>query len=623
MVALGRVERLLVSEWAAKNIVLELGTTPDPGEWDNDRAPYQVGMMDAVCDPAVEDVVLMTSAQVGKTSIILNILGYFMDQDPCAILSVLPTVELGEVWSKDRLTPMIRSSPALRNKVRAWKSRDTDNTILHKRFPGGQLAVVGANAPSSLAMRPVRVVVCDEVDRFPASAGSEGDPVALAFKRTENFWNRKRIIVSSPTIRGMSRIEEAWNQSDQRRFHVACPHCGTYQTLKWNPADGKGGVVYSRDEEGKAILDTVRYECGECHEKIEEFDKHGMMANGEWRAEFPGRKIRGFHINALYSPWRSWAALVEEWEGVRKNPERLKVFVNTVLGETWEETGEGVEMGTLKGRLEKYPTEAAKPPYKFPVPTGGGALVAAVDVQQDRLEIAVKSFGEGEESWLIEYSVLMGDPGAVGTWDKLDTWFRAGRWTHEKGRVLTLDVAVIDSSFQTDMVYRFTGPREGAYPFPVLPIKGAQGPREVVGKPSRSERYRVKLYVLGVDTAKDIVFSRLRTRVAGPGYMHLPHWVEDEDLEQLTAERAVRRWHKGRGWVREYIKTRERNEKLDLEVYSLGGYRILGSALAKIIKARAAEWAQPVIVAATEQKAEEVARPRQQRRNAWVTRWKR
>lgn len=613
MAAHGTVERLTVSQWSAKNIILERGVSPDPGEWDNARAPYQVGMMDALCDPDVEDVVLMTSAQVGKTTVLLNVVGYFIDQDPCPMLVCLPTVELAEVWSKDKLAPMIRSSAALRKKVRAWKSKDSENTILHKSFAGGQLAAVGANAPSSLAMRPCRLVLCDEVDRFPASAGTEGDPVALAFKRTENYYNRKRVIVSSPTIRGMSRIEEAYKESDQRHYHVACPGCGTSQVLKWNPADGKGGIVFSRDEAGKAMLETVRYECGTCHRLIEDYEKYDMLAGGKWVADFPERRIRGFHINALYSPWRPWAGLVEEWDKIQKNPERLKVFVNTVLGETWEESGESIEAHTLKGRVEKYAGQ---------VPRGVGALVAAVDVQQDRLEIAVKGFGVGEESWLIEHGVLAGDPGDAKVWHVLDTYLRTKRWTHENGRELGLDIAVVDSSFQTDMVYRFTGAREGAYPFPIFPIKGASGPREVVGKPSRSERYRVKLYVLGVDTAKDIVFSRLRLRVAGHGYMHLPHWVEEEYLEQLASERAVRRWHKGRGWVREYIKTREHNEALDLEVYALAGVRILGSALAQVIGARAEEWAGEVEGKAKE-RAKETGPRRRPSGSSWVNRWRR
>jgi phage terminase large subunit GpA-like protein len=330
-------------------------------------------------------------------------------------------------------------------------------------------------------------------------------------------------------------------------------------------------------------------------------------------------------VNALYSPWRPWRDLVDEWEKVRKNPERLKVFVNTVLGETWEEVGEGIEVGHLRGRVEKYAGE---------VPTGVGALVAAVDVQQDRLEIVVKGFGDGEESWLIEHSVIAGDPGDGGTaagpapgavWGKLDTYLRTRRWTHERGRTLALDVAVVDSSFLTDNVYRFTGAREGGYPIPVLALKGASGPREIVGKPTRSERYKIKLYVVGVDTAKDLVFSRLRQRVAGPGYMHLPHWVEEEYLEQLTAERAVRRWRKGRGWVREWQKTRERNEALDLEVYALAGVRILGSGLARIIGKRAEEFATPVEPQpGGEAKPTPEARPTRNRRRpgSWVNRWR-
>jgi phage terminase large subunit GpA-like protein len=604
-------KKIIVSEWAQANVYLERGTTPDPGEWDNTRAPYQVGMMDAVCDPAVEDVVMMTSAQIGKTTILLNVIGYFIDQDPSPMLVVLPTVELGEAWSKDRLAPMVRSCPSLKAKVRSAKSRDSENTILQKRFMGGSLAVVGANAPSGLAMRPVRILICDEVDRFPASAGSEGDPIALARKRTENYYNRKNVDVSTPTVKGLSRIEEEFKQSTQNRYHVPCPRCGEFQVLKWNPADGKGGVIWKALEDGTPDLESVRYQCGVNKCEVEEWEKQEMLERGEWRAAYPGRRKVGFHINALYSPWRRWAEIVEEWDGAKKNPERLKVFVNTVLGETWEESGEKVEADTLKARRYKFAAE---------VPRGVGAIVVSIDVQTDRFEIVAKGYGKGEESWLVDHATLAGDPGQGKMWDRLDTYLRAVTWVHESGRRVGPDIVVIDSGFQTDMVYRFTGAREEGWRCSCIALKGMSGVREIVGKPSRSERYRVKFYVVGVDTAKDIVFARFRQRAMGPGYIHLPDWAEDEYIEQLASEVSRRRWAKGRGWIREYHKTRERNEGLDLEVYALAGFRLLGSAFTTIVEARAAEWAKKVEPG----EVVEVKEPKERRRRGggWVTRWK-
>lgn len=608
--------RMLVSEWAAESIVLTKDVTPDPGKWDNNRAPYQAEMMDAILEPGVEDVVFETSSQIGKTSIIGNVLGYFIDHDPTLILVVQPTVELGQAWSKERLVPMIEASERLRDKVSEAKSRDSDNTIMSKKIRGGgRLNVTGANAPGGLAMRPVRVVLCDEVDRFPNSAGSEGDPVALAFKRTENFWNRKRILTSTPTLKGMSRIEEAYNESDRRRFFVPCPACGTMQTLKFNPSGGHGGLVWQYDVDGKPMLDTVRYECANdaCRSQIEEIDKPAMLAAGEWVPEFPERKVRGYHINALYSPWRRWDEIVVEWESARKNPERLKVFVNTVLGETWEEEGTGYKADALAARAEKYAAE---------VPDGVGVLVAAVDVQVDRLEVVVKGFGAGEETWLIDHAVIPGDPEESRVWDELDTYIRKP-WKNARGRECFVECTTIDSGgHHTERVYRFTEPRAKRH---VYAVKGSAGPRELVGRPSMSERYRTRLYVVGVDTAKDMIFGRLRVRVPGPGYMHLPDSVTREYVEQLVAEKAVKRWRKGRGWVREWTKVRERNEALDLEVYALAALHILGRALIRILPERAKAWAEegggegP----GTPQGGPKDAAPGVRRRSGWVSGWRR
>ncbi len=294
-----------------------------------------------------------------------------------------------------------------------------------------------------------------------------------------------------------------------------------------------------------------------------------MLEQGQWRPTAEGDgKTAGFHLSSLYSPigWRSWEDIVREFLAAKRDPSLLKTWVNTVLGETWEEEGDGIEPDSLKARIEDYPAE---------VPSGVGVLVASVDVQGDRLECKVKGYGAAEESWLIAYSQFHGDPGRQEVWNELDGFLRQ-EFEHQSGVKLKITAVGIDSGgLHTEQAYRFCKARSGRR---IWALKGgSMRGKEVVGRPSDKNRYRTKLFLVGTDTAKDIVFSRMRIRTPGPGYMHLPAWVDDEYIEQLTSERAIRKYVKGRGTVREYVKTRERNEALDLEVYCLATLYTLGT----------------------------------------------
>jgi len=244
---------LTVSEWADQKRRLSSESSAEAGQWRTSRAPYQKGIMDALNESNVHSVVVMSSAQVGKTELILNVLGFHIDYDPSPILVIQPTLEMAESFSKDRLAPMIRDTKALRGKVKDAKSRDSNNTLLHKKFPGGHISLAGANSPASLASRPIRIVLCDEVDRYPTSAGSEGDPVNLARKRTATFYNKKVILASTPTLKNASRIEAAYEETDKRRYHVPCPDCGQFQHLKWKQ------IKWDKDK-----LDYTAYYCEAC-----------------------------------------------------------------------------------------------------------------------------------------------------------------------------------------------------------------------------------------------------------------------------------------------------------------------------------------------------------------------
>ena len=310
-----------------------------------------------------------------------------------------------------------------------------------------------------------------------------------------------------------------------------------------------------------------------------------MLERGEWRATAEGEsRTVGFHVSALYSPlgWKSWGKCATEFVAAKEDPFRLKTWVNTVLGECWEERGDSVSAGDLASRRERFAAE---------VPTGVGVLVAAVDVQGDRLEVAVKGYGAGEESWLIAFTQIHGDPARESVWLELDQ-FLAQEFEHESGQKLKVETTVVDSGgAHTEHVYRYTSARYGRR---VFTVKGGNvAGRPLVERPSMHNRYRVPLFVLCVDTGKDVVLSRLRIASPGPGYVHLPEWADEEYLAQLTAEKAIRKYVKGRGAVRQWVKLRERNEALDLEVYALAALYIGGPALLRDLAGRAAKFARP------------------------------
>lgn len=559
---------LTISQWADSYRYLSSESSAEPGKWHTDRAPYQREMMDAICDPRAEMVVIMSSAQIGKTEIINNVIGFHIQLDPAPILLLQPTLEMAEAWSKDRFAPMLRDTQSMHGLVKDPRSRDSGNTLLHKRFPGGHITMAGANSPASLASRPIRLVLCDEVDRYPVSAGTEGDPVSLAKKRTTTFWNRKVLLTSTPTIKGASRIESAFEHSDQRRFYVPCPHCGEKQTLKWQQVKWQQDEEKEGDERHKP--ETAAYVCEHNGCIIEDAEKLGMLKRGEWIAEAPFQGIIGFHINELYSPWVSFAQMVAEFLKAKKLPETLKTWVNTSLGEPWEEAGEIVEADSLMARKESWGNEAPEPVV---------LVTAGVDVQGDRLEVEVKGWGVGEECWSLDYRIFYGDPAQPMVWQELDSYLQQPIKS-KTGLYLSIACTCVDSGgHHTQMVYDFCGKRATRA---VFAIKGINQPaRPLVGRPSRNNRYKIRLYPIGVDTAKEVIYGRLRITEPGHGYFHFPVERDREYFLQLTAEKQVTRFTKGVA-RREWLKIRARNEVLDCTVYALAALKLLSPNLEQL-----------------------------------------
>lgn len=564
----------------------------------------------------------MKSAQVGWTEILNNVVGFFIDQDPAPILLIQPTLDMGNAWSKDRLAPMLRDSPRLTGKVADPKARDSGNTILHKSFVGGHLTIAGANSPAGLASRPIRIVLCDEVDRYPASAGAEGDPVSLARKRTTTFWNRKLLVGSTPTVKGKSRIEAGYLAGDQRKYFVPCPHCSVMQTLKWSHVQWPDG-----DPE------SAYYVCESCGVVIVDSDKPAMLSAGEWRATAEPKRagVASFHINELYSPWVMFGHMASAFYEAKNFPDTLRTWVNTSLGEPDELTGDTVDETGLLERREVYAAE---------VPVGVVLLTCGVDVQDNRIELEVVGHGVGHETWSIDYKVFEGDPGQHPShsplWKQLDDYLLQD-FEHESGLRMRISGVCIDTGgHKTDMVYAFCKPRFSRRVFAIKGV-GGQG-RPLVSKPTRSNSAGVRLFSIGVDTGKELVYSRLKVSEPGPGYCHFPADRDVAFFSQLTAEKLVTRYYKGqplRKW--ELKNAHQRNEALDCRNYAVACLEILGVSLDKIAKkmtarmevmgARVAEPApviEPEEQAPTESKPSTVqrAKPQPRQSGGWLNKWR-
>lgn len=550
---------LTVSEWADRYRKLSPESSAEPGQWNTDRAPYQRGIMDAVIDAGCETVVIMSSAQVGKTELILNTIGYYIDYDPSPILCLQPTLEMAQAFSKDRLAKMIRDTPVLRGKVKDARARDSENTILHKSFPGGHITMVGANSAAGLASRPIRIVLMDEIDRFPPSAGSEGNPIKLAEKRTTTFWNRKKIKVSTPTIKGRSQIESEYLDSSKEEWCVPCPCCGKYQPYEW----------------GRIRISDVTMECKYCgeHFKETEWKEHP----GKWIAGAENKRKRGFHLNELASPWKHWEEIIEDFREAHRewkehgDVQKLKVWVNTALGETWEEKGEAADEDVLLKRRERYTAD---------LPDGVLLVTAGVDVQDDRFEVEITGWGKGYESWGILYRKIPGDLEKEETWDKLEKFLEMELYFASKNSLMIACTCIDTGGHYTTQAYKFLKKMERKQKL-IFGIKGMGGEGiPLVNKVSTNNIEKVKVFLLGVDSGKEILMTRLKTADEGPGYCHFPinadRGYDETYIKGLSSEQRVIQFKDGRPvlkWVKKSSGTR--NEPLDLRNYSTAAAEIL------------------------------------------------
>ncbi len=558
------LSRLTGSEWADKYRVVPPGTSPEPGPWRTSRTPYLKEPMDAATDRETEKVVMEFSSQLGKSECLLGIIGYYADQEPAPQLMLQPTVEMAEAFSKERIEPMFQHSPGLRGKLEDGKdgrgtAKKSSTTIRMKHYPGGYLALVGANSPAGLASRPIRVLLCDEVDRYGET--KEGDPLELAIQRTQNFANRKIVIVSTPTLRQTSKVDKWFRDSDRRYFYVKCPHCGFEHKLDWQ------NVRWENGPDGKPDPMTAAMYCPQCGQKERGPYKPdpNMLASGRWIPDNPSSKIRGYHCNALYSPWVNLHDLVEQWLKANHSDSKqgLMEFINLKLGEPFEEYDpEGGDWGSHYDRRERYP--------KDHLPEGVLVLTAGVDVQRDRLECTIFGWGIGRESWGICHRVFHGRPDDKKTWAQLDELLTK-RFKLKSGREIGIRVTFIDSGdgMFTNEVYRYTKSRQRHLVFSVKGRSGLDLP--IVGRPTKVGTVQATLFVLGVDSCKHRVMDHLDKEEPGPGYVHFdidPESGFNENyFKQLTAEIWSLTTRGGREkW--EWVQIRKRNEALDCCVYA-------------------------------------------------------
>lgn len=552
-------KKMTISEWADENRVLSDEASAEKGRWSTDRAPYQREMMDSISNSRTEKTVIMCGIQLGKTEFLLNMVGYFIDVEPSPMMYVMPQLEMCKDFSKTRITTMVRDTPCLTNKISDEKKRDGKNNTLMKMFPGGWLKLAGSNSEASLRSAPLRVILMDEVDAYPPSAGEGGDPAQLADGRTSNFWNRKVVMVSSPLTKGSSRIEFEYEESTQEEWNHKCPSCSEYIPITidlFNP-------------------ETITLSCPICGAVHKEYE--WKREKGRWIAEYPERYTRGFHITSFSSPWVPWERLADEYLKAKKKTELMKVFINTRLGLPYEEVEEQTEAKTIQDRREVYEAQ---------VPDDVIVLTAGVDTQNDRLEIEVVGWAEGEESWGIEYKVFRGDPGQNAVWEQLDDYLQSSFY-YADGTAIKIACTCIDSGGgHTSKVYEFTKAREYRRVFSVKGMSRIGIP--LIHQNTKTKRNNATLFILGVDDGKEMLIgSRLKLEYipgeVNEGYCHFPQgeigefvrgYTEDY-FKGLVSEKLMKEvTKKGTKTYWKKVSSKIRNEALDVRNYAQAAIKI-------------------------------------------------
>lgn len=558
-----------VSQWADNYRMLSSGISAEPGKWKTSRAPYQKDIMNAFTEPGIHRVVVKSSSQIGKSDMMNNVIGRFAHLDPCAIMMIQPTIDMAQDYSKTRIAPMIRDTKVLNTLFYDVKSRDANNTILSKVFPGGRLIMCGANSPAGLASRPIRILLADEVDRFPDSAGTEGDPADLAAKRMTTFWNSCMGLFSTPTNEGSSRIDEEYLAGTQEEWQHKCPNCGEYHLLRHIDMTVDYKEIKTPSGKKTVIVNDVKWRCPHCGFSFSEKEmKQTPQKYISRNADALKNGIRSFFVNGFTSPWMTWSKIMREWLEAKGDPEREKVIMNTVFGESYKQKGAFEDEQIFLRRRESYGAE---------LPNGVLLLTAAIDTQDNRLEYEVVGWGKEEECWGIRKGIVLGAPNQDRTWKEIDNILDK-TYHFADGKGLKVVRTFIDSGgHYTSDVYNYCQKNFHKQRFA---IKGRGGPGiSLIYKIAKANNAKAPLILLGVDDGKQQIMDRLSIDSPGPLYFHFP---QDEGIKELSNRGYDDLYFKGiisehkkvykrNGVLREVWETTKnvRNEPLDLRNYNL------------------------------------------------------
>lgn len=558
-------ENITVSEWADKYRRLSAENSAEAGKWKTNRTPYLKEVMDAFTDPHVSHLVIVAASQVGKTEMLLNMLGYVIDIDPGPAMFVVPTLDNARDFTKRRVAPAIRDTKNLKDKVSNSKTRDSSNTILKKKYPGGMVTFTGSNSPADLASVPARYIFGDELDRWAKDSGGEGDPWGLLEARTTTFYNSKMVEVSTPTLKDESKIESAFFNGTQEYYCIKCPHCEEFHFIRFHDIDYKftTNIVNKKKQ---YIVNEVSYVCPDCGCISSENEMKKQEA--KWIAQNPDayqNGVRSFWINAFVSPWMKWEKIVCKFLEAKNDPKKMQVVYNTLFGEVWQLQEEAESEEGLLGRREFYEAE---------LPKGVLCLTCGVDTQKERLEYEVVGYGKEEESWGIKKGVIAGKPDKEEVWEELDKVIDKV-WTFKNGKGLKISLTFVDSGgLYTQEVYMQCKKRKNKR---VFAIKGAnRADTPFVNPPKQVKIINNKktvdttwLYLIGVDSGKEKIMSNLQVEEIGERYCHFPlnddRGYNKEYFTQLLSEQLT---YKNGRWRWEKIPGRNRNEALDCRNYA-------------------------------------------------------
>lgn len=554
--------RITLSEWADQYRFIPSESGSINGRWRTSYAPYQKEMMDAISDPLTERVVIMCSAQIGKSELLLNTVGYYIHNEPCNIAIVQAKADAAQSFSKERFSPMVRVTPVLRDLVFDNKGREASSTVKSKQFVGGFLNFLSANTATDLRSRPVRILLLDEVDGYPLTLKNEGDPVTLAIKRTEGQLNPKVVLVSTPTEKETSKIYAQWMASDQRKYAIKCVHCEDYFIPKWSEH-----VRWHTDENGMHHPETALLHCPHCGCGHNDAERAAAVRYGKWIKHNPASKIPGFHTWAVVAKTVKLENLVTQFINAQVIDGTLQSFINLQLGEVWEADRSDVSEIDFESRIESYELHA--------LPNNIAIITAGVDVQKDRIEAATYGFGPDNEIYHLETRRFYTENiQSEAVWDTLAEFLKTV-YQRADGTQLPIARAAIDSGYSTLTIYKFVKDhaRRGWYA-----VKGEDryGPLWPLKASKSGTHEGHKVWTLSTYTAKDFIHSLLRNDVPGPNYIHFSERCDNEYFSQLTCEKRMLKFKHGRKYYIWDNPRKANNEAFDCFIYALAVKDSLG-----------------------------------------------